>query len=132
LTLDLCKSMFADGDAIPFTFGEEVLLEELRVLPVLGSVTLVAPNLGPSIRYVQFEAHAFLYNLTMSYDQTLVKASYVNGTNIGLVAAPKGKSAQVFLHSFNIEANVTVLVVAKALKVSGRNCSFLIFYFLAR
>jgi len=114
--------MFPDGDVIPFIFGgaEGLLLEEMRVLPVLGKVTLVAPNLAPSVRFVLFEAHAFLYNLTLSYNQSLAPATHLNGTDLGLLAKPVAKSAQVLLQNFNIETNVTVLIVAKALTIEGR------------
>jgi hypothetical protein len=105
--------------------ADGLMLEEMRVLPVMSKVTLSAPNLAPTVRYVLFEAHSFLYNLTLSYNQTLTPSTHINGTNLGLLVKPKGQMAQITLQNFNIESNVTVLLVAKALSNTGRN--FLLF-----
>jgi len=125
-----CGDLFyLDGDVIPFILeagkgADGLMLEEMRVLPVMSKVTLSAPNLAPTVRYVLFEAHSFLYNLTLSYNQTLTPSTHLNGTNLGLLVKPKGQMAQIMLQNFNIESNVTVLLVAKALTNAGKNILF--------
>ncbi|XP_059484506.1 transmembrane 7 superfamily member 3-like [Neocloeon triangulifer] len=111
----------SDGDVIPFIFGgspaDDMLMEEIRVIPVLGKVTLTAPNLPANVRFVLFQAHSYLYNVTLSYNAALLPGEHINGTNVGLLAQPVAKTAQVILYNFNIEANATVLIAAKVLKM---------------
>lgn len=74
-----------------------------------GSAMAVSVQAAPpDVRFYIFQAHSYLLNISLSYNQTIVPHYHVNGTNLGLVW--KTKQGQGTFHVFNKNLeNVTVM-----------------------
>ena len=87
------------------------------------AVTVQAAPLD--VRFYVFQAHSYLHNISLSYNQTIVPHYHVNGTNLGLVW--KTKQGLGTFHIFNTNPeNVTVMFAIVAYGAYCEYCYILI------
>jgi hypothetical protein len=92
----------------------------MKIIPTLGSVTIRATQIPTTVKFLVFQVHSFVYNATLSYNETILPNYHVNGTNIGLVKEPIGTAAQVFYKNFNLNKDITVLIAVQAYDRGGK------------
>ena len=99
--------------------NDDPLVEKITIIPALGSVTVAATNVPKSANFLVFQAHSFVYNVSLSYNQTLVPNYHVNGTNIGLIHHMAAGTPKMYLKNLNTTENITVLIVVQVYNKSG-------------
>ncbi|XP_071452643.1 transmembrane 7 superfamily member 3-like [Hetaerina americana] len=95
-----------------------VVLDQLKTILPMETIPIQVTKLTiPSgSQFLVIQVHAHNFNLTISYNQTLIPHYHVNGTNIGLVVPlQKGLLPNlIYVSNFNISRNVSALFAAVA------------------
>ncbi|XP_046394170.1 transmembrane 7 superfamily member 3-like [Ischnura elegans] len=102
-------------------FGKDmVVLDQIvTILPMETiPVQITKQQIPIGSQFLVIQAHAHNFNLTISYNRTLLPHYHVNGTNIGLVvpvtSSPLSDVYEVYVTNFNISRNVSALIAAVA------------------
>lgn len=97
-------------------YEEVVSLSPNQVLPM--SISAVPDRTG----YILFQAHAHLFNVTLSLNSALNPGEFTTGYNIGVVVTPPASSAYVRNDHENV--TVEVLLMAQIYDENGNNLIF--------
>lgn len=99
----------------------EVELESNQTLEI--SLSGYPQNTG----YVLVQAHAHLYNVTLSSDEALSPGQFTTGYHIGVVVTPPQQSIAYLKHDYN-NVTVSILLIAMFYDTSGTHFFLNILY----
>ncbi|XP_069679449.1 transmembrane 7 superfamily member 3-like [Periplaneta americana] len=113
-----CSVVIRDGELnvsladYNVSFQPGHIVKNMRQLPAISTLTLNVVNIPDKISFIIVQAHAFQFNVTLSYYDVLNRHFYANGTNLGLVEQiDKDQSgAKFYIINGNEGTNVSVLI----------------------
>lgn len=80
----------------------------IRSLEPLSMSAVTTEAVPSDVRFIVFQVHAYLHNISLSYNSTLLPHHHVNGTNVGLVWQTNQGTPTFYVSNQNPE-NVTVM-----------------------
>jgi hypothetical protein len=103
-------------------FAAGHVIKDTKQLLPHSTVILNVIKIPETVRFIIVQAHAFQYNITLSYNAVLNPHSFVNGTNLGLVQLidKNHNTAEFYIQNTNSLANVSVLIVVQGYGEEGK------------
>ncbi|XP_048512046.1 transmembrane 7 superfamily member 3-like isoform X2 [Athalia rosae] len=128
LATQACHSTLQDNPAFVFD-GKTAMLSlanyeksdetgqafsQLIILDKNSTVTIEIVEIPPGVSFFITQIHTHLYNVTLSYDETIIARRYTSGSNIGLVINVNEQNApKIYVQNDN-RANVEALLAVVA------------------
>jgi hypothetical protein len=87
-----------------------------------STIVLNILNIPETVRFIIVQAHAFQYNVTLSYNAALNPHSFINGTNLGLVQLidRNQNDTKFYIQNTNLRPNVSVLITVQGYGEEGK------------
>ncbi|KAG8221861.1 hypothetical protein J437_LFUL003237 [Ladona fulva] len=107
----------SDGNILCDTEEDEVIFENVTTLSPMSRIQVHVNEtiIPPGTEFLVVQVHTQNFNLSISYNQTLISHFHVNGTNVGLVVPVlRGKTSDVFITNHNISRNISALIAVLA------------------
>lgn len=82
------------------TLGNKELYNGFTNLNSSSTLQIDFENVNKNVSFIIFQVHSHLYNITL-YNNTLIRGSYVSGTNVGLYSSIKPKLDTFFIYNPN-------------------------------
>ncbi|CAH0719153.1 unnamed protein product, partial [Brenthis ino] len=82
------------------TLGNKELYNGFTNLNSSSTLQIDFENVNKNVSFIIFQVHSHLYNVTL-YNNTLIRGSYVSGTNVGLYSSIKPKLDTFFIYNPN-------------------------------
>lgn len=104
------------------TFAAGHVIKNIKQLLPLSTIILNVIKIPETVRFIIVQAHAFQYNITLSYNAVLNPHSFINGTNLGLVQLidRNQNAAEFYIQNINSILDVSVLITVQGYGEEGK------------
>lgn len=128
-TLNDVSILLSDGEYLNIslanynvTFEAGRVIKDTKELLPFSTINLNVIKIPETVRFIIVQAHAFLYNITLSYNAVLNPHSFINGTNLGLVQLidRNQSTAEFYIQNPNPIPNVSVLITVQGYGEEGK------------
>jgi hypothetical protein len=98
------------------------LIKDTKQLPPFSTVILNIIKIPANVQFIIVQAHAFQFNVTLSYNDILKPHSFINGSNLGLVQliGENQTDAKFYIRNENARPNVSVLITVQGYGDDGK------------